>query len=68
MIPSDPKLIEKMKELAARNDANGDWGDEVTIIGIPGGEIPMTPEERTGQVAVTNIVAESGDQRIPKRK
>jgi hypothetical protein len=36
MIPNDPNIIEKMKALAERNIANGDWGDEVTIFGLPG--------------------------------
>jgi len=46
MIPSDPNTIKKMEELAKRNIANGDWGDEVTIPGLPGETMPISPEER----------------------
>lgn len=42
MIPSDQAGLDKSKELAERNIANGDWGDEVTP---PGGSEPITPEE-----------------------
>lgn len=45
-IVTDPKAIEKLQALAKRNIANGDWGDEITIPGLPGELIPKSPVER----------------------
>jgi hypothetical protein len=64
MIPSDPKEIEKLKKLAARNIANGDWGDEVNVPGLPGDTaVPVSPGERTAK----QIVSKRGSKRAPKR-
>lgn len=68
-IPSDPREIEKLKELADRNIANGDWGDEVNIPGLPGEtSVPITPEEHEVRGTVSEILAKMGAQRLPKRK
>jgi hypothetical protein len=67
-IPSDPKDIEKLEALAARNIANGDWGDEVSIPGIPGGDMPMTPEKRESQRVVSQILSGNKSLRRPKKK
>lgn len=64
MIPTDPDLIKKMEELAERNIVNGDWGDETTIPGLPGGTTPMTPEERAAKI----LVSKTGSSRVPKHK
>lgn len=64
MIPSDPKEIDKLKALAERNIANGDWGDETTIPGIPGGETPRTPEEQ----AARSLVTKDGARKLPRKK
>lgn len=67
MIPSNPDEIERLKELAARNIANGDWGDEVNIPGLPGEtSVPITPEERTAKDTVSQLLAKAGKQRISK--
>ena len=60
MIPTDPKIIEKMKALAERNIANGDWGDEVTIPGLPGETMPISPEER--------IIKLAGNKKLPPKQ
>jgi hypothetical protein len=65
MIPSNPKDFEKLRELAARNIANGDWGDETTF---PGETVPVSPEERNAKGAVSDILNKSGSQKLPKRK
>lgn len=65
MIPSNPKTLKKMQELAERNIANGDWGNETTIPGVPGGTTPMTPEERATKSAVSRIL--SGSRKRPKK-
>lgn len=61
MIPTDPETIKKMEELANRNIANGDWGDEVTL---PGETMPRSPEERT----IAQVLSEKGGRRLRKRK
>jgi hypothetical protein len=68
MIPTDPDNLKKMKELAERNIANGDWGDEITIYGLPGEIVPMSPEERESKNAVSDILSKRGNQKIPKKK
>jgi hypothetical protein len=65
MIPSDPNTLKKLKELAARNIANGDWGNEITF---PGEEIPLSPEERESKNTVSDILSKSGPRRLPKKK
>ena len=67
-IPSDPKDIKKLEALAERNIANGDWGDEVSIPGIPGGEMPMTPEKREPQRVISQILSGHKGRRLPKKK
>jgi hypothetical protein len=67
MIPSDPTTLKKMQELADRNIANGDWGDEVTIQGLPGETMPLSPEERNAKDTVSQILAKARGQRIPKQ-
>jgi hypothetical protein len=64
-IPRDPNEIEKLKELAARNIANGDWGDEVTF---PGETVPLSPEERVAKKTASHILSNLGERRLPKRK
>jgi hypothetical protein len=56
MIPTDPDALKKMQELAERNIANGDWGDEITMPGLPGGTVPMPPEERTVKNTIAQIL------------
>lgn len=68
MIPGDEESIAKLKALAERNIANGDWGDEITIPGIPGGETPMTPEERESKGLVSRIISKRGGSQLPKKK
>lgn len=68
MIPSDPKELEKLQELADRNIANDDWGTETTVPGLPGHMEPMTPEEHAAKGPVTKILAKVGKQRVPKRQ
>ena len=68
MIPSNPDALNKMKELAERNIANGDWGDETTIPGLPGGTTPMTPEERVAKNTVSRILSKNGNRRHLKEK
>jgi hypothetical protein len=68
MIPSNPDEIKKLEELAARNNANGNWGTETTVPGIPGRMTPQTPEEHAAKGAVSGILSKSGDKRAPKRK
>lgn len=57
MIPSDPDTIKKMRELAERNIANGDWGDEVTL---PNETMPISPTER--------LIKTVGKKKLPKEK
>lgn len=61
MINTDPEALKKTGELADRNIAKGDWGDEVTP---PGGDMPLSPEEYEAE----QILSKSGDRRLPKRK
>jgi hypothetical protein len=65
MIPTDPNTLDKMKELAERNMAKGDWGDEVTIPGLPEGTIPMSPGERNIKTTVSQIFSKN---KHPKRR
>lgn len=65
MIPNNPDKIKKLEELAERNIANGDWGDEVTF---PGEDMPLSPEERNAKVTVSHILSKTGNRRFPKRK
>lgn len=67
MIPSDPDLLKKMQELAERNIANGDWGEEGTIPGFPGGTEPMTPDERAAKGTVSRILSKLGRRKAPKK-
>ena len=60
MISTDSKVLEQMKALAERNIANGDWGDEVTIYGLPGELVPMSPAER--------IIKLAGNKKLPPKK
>lgn len=69
MIPSDPKEIEKLKALAERNIANGGWGDEVNIPGVPGEtSVPLSPGEDQGKAAVTQTLSKTGSKRLPRKK
>lgn len=68
MIPNDPKAIKKLKELADRNIANGDWGDETKVPGLPGETVvPVTSEEREAKRTVSGILSKRGDLRFPKK-
>lgn len=63
MIPGDPEAIKKLKELAERNIANGDWGEEISIPGL-GETVPITQEERETK----GILAKRGATPLPKKK
>lgn len=65
MIPSDPKELERMRELAARNIANGDWGDEVTL---PGEATPRSPEELKDDNVVSDVLSKVGSRRPPRKQ
>jgi hypothetical protein len=65
MIRTDPDSLKQLKELADRNIANGDWGDEVSF---PGDEVPLTLEERKTKSVVKHILSYRGGLRLPKRK
>lgn len=65
MIPSDPEAIKKMEELAARNIANGDWGDEVVL---PGAQVATSPAEQDSAFAVSNILGNRGRLKLPRKK
>lgn len=67
MIPSNPDEIKKLEELAARNNANGNWGTETTVPGIPGRMTPKTPEEHATKAAVAQTIAKVGDRRPPRK-
>lgn len=68
MIPSDPDEIKKLQELADRNIANGGWGDEVNIPGLPGEtSVPITPQERETKGTVSTILAKVGGRRPPRK-
>jgi len=67
-IPSDPEEIKKLQALAERNIANGDWGDEVMVYGLPGEEVPHSPEERESKNTISHILSSRGGLRLPKRK
>lgn len=60
MIPSDEETLKKMQELADRNIARGDWGDEVRM---PLEDRPMTPAERSG----TSVLKKIGRLKLPKK-
>ena len=64
MIPSDPETIKKLKALADRNIANGDWGDEVSF---PGEEVPSSLKEWLSKLATKNILLKHGNLRLRKR-
>lgn len=68
MIPNNPKDIEKLKELAARNIANGDWGDEITIPGISGETVPRSPDDRKTKNTISHILSSRGGLRLPKNE
>jgi len=68
VIPTDPNDIKTLEALADRNIANGDWGDEVTIYGLPGETLPMTLAERGAKGTISHILSKMGGQRLPKRK
>jgi hypothetical protein len=68
VIPNNPEDIEKLKALAKRNDANGDWGDETTVLGVPGETVvPMTSDERAAKRKVSGILAKQGSKKLPKK-
>lgn len=67
MIPNDPEALKKMQELADRNIANGDWGDEVAIPGL-GETVAISPKERESKNVVSQILAKEGDRPIPKKE
>lgn len=68
-IPTNPDDIEKLQALAERNVANGDWGDETKVLGVPGETVvPMTPDERKVKRTVSGILSEHGGLRLPKKK
>ena len=64
-ISTNPDDLKKLKELAARNIANGDWGDEITF---PGETVPVAPAERAAKNTSSHILSNLGDQPLPKRK
>lgn len=69
MIPSNPDEIKKLQELADRNIANGDWGDEVNIPGLPGEtSVPISPRERETKGTVSNVLSKLGSQRLTRKK
>jgi hypothetical protein len=68
MIPSNPDEFKKMRELAARNIAKGDWGDEITLAGLPDETKPFSPEEHEARSTVFNILVKRGGLKLPKRK
>jgi hypothetical protein len=67
VIPSDQATFDKMKALSERNIANGDWGDEVTVYGFPGEDVPMSPEEREAKRAVSQTLVKQGDTKLSKK-
>jgi hypothetical protein len=68
VIPTKQEDIDKMKELAERNIANGDWGDETTTLGLPGETVvPQTPKERDAKRKVADVLAKRGSKRLPKK-
>lgn len=68
MIPSTPEGLKKARELAERNIANGDWGEETTVPGLPGGMTPMTPDERVAKATVSRTLSKHGNRPLPKKK
>lgn len=69
MIPNNQADIDKLKKLAERNIANGDWGDETTTLGLPGETvIPMTPEERKAKGVASRVLSKGGSRKLPKKK
>jgi hypothetical protein len=68
MIPSDPNEIEKLKELADRNIANGDWGDEITAPGLSGDTVPQLPEDQKVKRTISHILSRRGGLRLPKNE
>lgn len=68
MIPNKPEDIEKLKKLAERNIANGDWGDETAQLGLPGETVvPMTPDERAAKRQVSGLLSKRGSKKLPKK-
>lgn len=67
MIPSDPKTIEQLKELADRNIANGDWGDESNFPGMPDQEIPVAPKELDQKLTVGAALIKARDKKLPRK-
>jgi hypothetical protein len=68
MIPGNQADIDKLKKLAERNIANGDWGDETTQLGVPGETvIPQTPEERDAKRKVSDVLAKRGSKKVFKK-
>lgn len=65
MISTNPDTLKQLKELANRNIASGDWGDEVSF---PGEEVPLTLEERRTKNVVKHILSQRGSLRLLKRK
>lgn len=61
MIPNDPNTLKKMKDLADRNIARGDWGDEVLV---PWDPEPKTPEDRQAESLLNRV----GSTKIKKSK
>lgn len=64
MIPSDPEQIKSLKELADRNIANGDWGDEIS----PPGEVMPIPPEGWRTRGVVSRILSNGRVRLPKKE
>jgi hypothetical protein len=60
MIPNNQDTLDEMKKLAERNITNGDWGDEVTVVGLPGETMPVSPAER--------MIKLVGNTKLPPKK
>lgn len=68
-IPTNPDDIKKLQALAERNIANGDWGNETKVPGVPGETVvPMTSDERQTKHTVLGILSKHGGLRLPKKK
>lgn len=52
MIPAGRKGIDKMKALAERNIARGDWGEEV---GLPWDPMPRTSDDRQAEELLDRV-------------
>lgn len=64
-ISTNPDDLNKMKALAERNIANGDWGDETIF---PGETVAITQEEREAKSKVAHILTKVGMRKLPKNK